>query len=74
MCVRGTYSCLFLVKSVSSEASLFVYSTFVDCLSPDSHWPPVNYFVNPHNSFNWCGFVYPGDQIELGEIVGGCQP
>lgn len=40
---------------------------------PESHWPHVNYFVNPHISFNCCGFVYPGDQIELGEIEGGCQ-
>lgn len=39
----------------------------------ESHWPHVNYFVNPHISFNCFGFVYPGDQIELGEIVGGCQ-
>lgn len=54
---------------------LFVYSSFVDCTKspPESHWPHVNYFVNPHISFNCCGFVYPGDQIELGEIVGGCQ-
>lgn len=54
---------------------LSVYSSFVDCTQspPESHWPHVNYFVNPHISFNCCGFVYPGDQIELGEIVGGCQ-
>lgn len=57
---------------------LFVYSAFVDATlpsppSPYSHWPHVNYFVNPHISFNCCGFVYPGDQIELGEIVDGCQ-
>lgn len=39
----------------------------------ESHWPHVNYFVNPHISFNCCEFVYPGDQIELGEIEGGCQ-
>lgn len=56
---------------------LFVYSSFVDCTQsatpPESHWPHVNYFVNPHISFNCRRFVYPGDQIELGEIVGGCQ-
>lgn len=54
---------------------LFVYSVFVGCTSPspDSHWPHVNYFVNHHISFNCCGFVYPGDQIELGEAVRGCQ-
>lgn len=42
-------------------------------LPADSFWPHVNYFVNPHISFNCCGFVYPGDQIELGEAVGDCQ-
>lgn len=58
---------------------LFVYLFFVDCtLSPptlplESCWPHVNYFVNPHISFNCCEFVYPGDQIELGETEGGCQ-
>lgn len=36
-------------------------------------WAHVNYFVSPHISFNCCGFVYPGDQIELGGIVGDCQ-
>lgn len=40
---------------------------------PESHWPHVDYFVNPHISFNCCVLVYPGDQIELGETGGGCQ-
>lgn len=79
---RERIAVYFWLRSVSSEAFIAINCLFFlllltappHSLSPDSHWPHVNYFVNPHNSFNWCGFVYPGDQIELGEIVGGCQP
>lgn len=77
--LQGLYCCKWI----------FAFSVYVDFPHPpnsthththtrnhlpaDSFWPHVNYFVNPHISFNCCGFVYPGDQIELGEAVGDCQ-
>lgn len=68
-----------LICSLLSHPNYYLFICFcwlhaIPHPSPlESHWPHVNYFVNPHISFNCCEFVYPGDQIELGEIEGGCQ-
>lgn len=52
---------------------LFVCCWLHTIPSRESRLSHVNYFVNPHISFNCCEFVYLGDQIELGETEGGCQ-